>query len=142
MDRRHFLELLGAVGALVGGAKFVPTALARDLNLATNVNYDEWLPAPNLAVQGRESKLLEVAFINNTTGIVVPELTTFDGKPLLQLLVAPQGAVKWVASSGFEFIGPVQIVLPQGVSGFITGTDRLGRVVRASNTGHLNYLTP
>ena len=138
MDRRRFLEVLGAVGVLAGGARLLPPLLARELQLPDEIDLSDHLSPGDLAVYGRPSgRTFEFfASYDGTSGpIVTPELRRFDGTTLLRFDMAPDSFVRWSATRDEEIYGPIKISMPEGVSGYVIGTDNLGRIVMANKDG-------
>lgn len=137
MDRRQFIELLSAVGVLAGANRFLPPFLVRKLDMPDLVpDLSEHLTPNDLAVFGRERTFRLGLDYRLGDELVYPRLERPDGFRLLQFVMQPGGSLEWFANSEQEmFYGPVKIVLPPGVNGWVMGTDRFGREVYADRNG-------
>lgn len=140
MDRRSFLTLLGAVGALSGmpgwlrdhefASKILPSGVA----IPEDEDFLPWLAPSDLGVYGREETF---AFDVTNLSLTEPASVNFERFddhpiPVMNFFIAPGGSLTWRANSGHPIVGPVRIVMPSHVAAGVTGTDRLGRVVYAS----------
>jgi hypothetical protein len=139
MDRRSFLKVLGTVGVLTGAPGWLTDlSVARLFGLEELPPDDDLSPflAPrDLAVYGR-GLTHDLFASNNSENVATVALTRplsgWRPDVLLQFQVAPGGIVRWNAAPGQEIHGPVRIVMPEGIQGYVTGTDMTGRLVIAS----------
>lgn len=152
MDRRSFLQLLGAVGVLTGAPKWllgpqdIAKALAPGLDLTGYEDDDvsEWLDPYDLAVQSRPTgRTVEASWYNTSTQlpaqVQLRRLPEDGGGIIMQWLLSPQSTLTWRAYRGEEIYGPIKIVSPSDVMASVVGTNSEGRLVMASKNGIIPF---